>query len=286
MTELSDGRLTHVWQQVGQLILATGEDHFAPLFSDTCRSAFGNDQCNIFVFEAGLEGGPRVLFSDVLDDQMRSLTRDMSIEYITSGYRSDPILAAAQREGGAALMTHRISRQSIDDARYRRRYYDHAQVRQKLAMLCSNAQCAIYLNLYRNPDQPDYTDAERAQFDLIGAALSGLLHKHLRLAPRAPDPSEMRSELSAASRERVLERLRQTLLAEYSELTPREAQVCASVAIGLTTEGIGLTLGISVNTVATHRKRAYAKLGISSQNELFMRHHSAIASHINMLRMN
>ncbi|WP_407671862.1 helix-turn-helix transcriptional regulator [Paraburkholderia acidiphila] len=33
--------------------------------------------------------------------------------------------------------------------------------------------------------------------------------------------------------------------------------------------GISLILGISLNTVATHRKRAYAKLCLSSRTELF-----------------
>jgi len=59
-------------------------------------------------------------------------------------------------------------------------------------------------------------------------------------------------------------------------LTQREADVCAAIALGYTTVGIGLNLGISVNTVATHRKRAYAKLGISCQNELFARYFDSL----------
>lgn len=51
-------------------------------------------------------------------------------------------------------------------------------------------------------------------------------------------------------------------------LTHREAQVCAAIAVGMTSEAIALTLDISINTVLTFRKRAYARLGISSQNEL------------------
>src|SRR5690606_4359226 len=51
-------------------------------------------------------------------------------------------------------------------------------------------------------------------------------------------------------------------------LSEREAEVCAGIALGMNSEGIGLTLGIKLSTVQTHRKRAYARLGISSQNEL------------------
>ena len=65
------------------------------------------------------------------------------------------------------------------------------------------------------------------------------------------------------------------LLATPVGLTRREAEVCAAIVIGCTTRAIGYRLGITANTVATHRKRAYAKLGISCQNELFARYVAA-----------
>jgi DNA-binding CsgD family transcriptional regulator len=51
-------------------------------------------------------------------------------------------------------------------------------------------------------------------------------------------------------------------------LTAREAEVCACIVHGMSSEGIALELGISVNTVRTFRKRAYSRLNICSQNEL------------------
>ena len=52
------------------------------------------------------------------------------------------------------------------------------------------------------------------------------------------------------------------------ELSTREAEVIRMVLQGHSSESIGLHLGISVTTVKTHRKHAYAKLNISSQSEL------------------
>lgn len=52
-------------------------------------------------------------------------------------------------------------------------------------------------------------------------------------------------------------------------LSPRELEVCIRIMLGVTSEGIGIDLGISRNTVLTYRKRAYARLNISSQNQLF-----------------
>lgn len=52
------------------------------------------------------------------------------------------------------------------------------------------------------------------------------------------------------------------------ELTNREREVIQYVLRGHSSESISLHLGISITTVKTHRKRAYAKLGICSQSEL------------------
>ena len=46
------------------------------------------------------------------------------------------------------------------------------------------------------------------------------------------------------------------------------SHLCAAIAVGMNSEAIALTLGIRLNTVLTYRKRAYARLGICSQNEL------------------
>ncbi len=52
-------------------------------------------------------------------------------------------------------------------------------------------------------------------------------------------------------------------------LTRRELSVCALALAGMTIEGTALNLGLKNTSVITYRKRAYAKLGISSLNEMF-----------------
>jgi DNA-binding CsgD family transcriptional regulator len=39
--------------------------------------------------------------------------------------------------------------------------------------------------------------------------------------------------------------------------------------MGLRSDAIAHKLGLSINTILSHRRRAYAKLAISSQTELF-----------------
>lgn len=52
-------------------------------------------------------------------------------------------------------------------------------------------------------------------------------------------------------------------------LSPREAEVVRLVLQGHSTPSAAAYLGISEGTVKVHRHHAYAKLGISSQAELF-----------------
>ena len=52
------------------------------------------------------------------------------------------------------------------------------------------------------------------------------------------------------------------------ELTERELEVVAEVARGLTNQGIGNSLGISVETVKTHVVNAKDKLGAADRTQL------------------
>jgi DNA-binding CsgD family transcriptional regulator len=52
-------------------------------------------------------------------------------------------------------------------------------------------------------------------------------------------------------------------------LTGREKEVCLRILSGYSSEAISADLGVSIHSTLTYRRRAYDKLSISSQNELF-----------------
>jgi DNA-binding CsgD family transcriptional regulator len=57
--------------------------------------------------------------------------------------------------------------------------------------------------------------------------------------------------------------------APLAALTGREKEVCLRILTGFSSEAIAAELDISLHSALTYRKRAYEKLGISAQNELF-----------------
>ena len=64
------------------------------------------------------------------------------------------------------------------------------------------------------------------------------------------------------------------------KLTTRESEVCERILVGFTSTGISLDLGIAESSVNTYRRRAYEKLEIATQNELF----SMCISALNMVK--
>lgn len=56
--------------------------------------------------------------------------------------------------------------------------------------------------------------------------------------------------------------------ARYSQLTPREREVCSLLTQGLLNKQIGYSLGATESTIKKHRARVLEKLGVQSIAEL------------------
>lgn len=97
--------------------------------------------------------------------------------------------------------------------------------------------------------------------DLCRAAplLLSLIGKHIDMLER-----EERLSCSISS----LAEIEGRIAVAPEQLSQREAHVCARILYGLSTIGTALDLGIGEESVMTYRKRAYRRLGISSQREL------------------
>lgn len=270
--------------RIADLVGGIGNNHFDQAFYSFCHELLQVDQCTVFRFDR--QGIPQCLIAEAEDSQSRSLARQLACEYTEGAYRRDPNLALEQigHPGEVPVLVRCVSPSSIQDRGYRRRFYDEALVRQELAMIAPLAGETLYCSFYRSETRSDFAHEDAGQLREVGAMLAQMLGKHaevMHLRNRGesllPEPAHLNPERRA----RMLDELQASLLKAPGGLTRREAEICASIALGYTTLGISLNLGISMNTVATHRKRAYAKLGISSQNELFARYFDSLnlASH-------
>jgi LuxR family maltose regulon positive regulatory protein len=119
-------------------------------------------------------------------------------------------------------------------------------------------------------DDGDLASAERALRDALEHA-----RPELRRRPftEAGDwvTSVLRNSPALADRHAWLTPGREAATSTMEPLTPREIEVLGHLAQGLTMEDIATALHLSVNTVKTHLKNIYRKLGVSGRSAAMRR---------------
>jgi len=125
----------------------------------------------------------------------------------------------------------------------------------------------LEINLFQLKEDGGFSDAEVDLLTQVLPVIAAALKKYWSLKKRSAD-------------ERPLDTRIDELFDDFGkpQLTDREREVIQYVLRGHSSESIALHLKISITTVKTHRKRAYAKLGICSQSELLSAFLKFIAS--------
>jgi DNA-binding CsgD family transcriptional regulator len=198
--------------------------------------------------------GPRLLIA--ADGGKRPSARRIASKYMLEYWELDPanrIIASEPRVGQGATL--RMLPQEVEDALYQRDCYQSASLVDRVSIVKCQADEIVRLNFYRNKAQGRFTDADLRVIAQIADVAVHTVSKHDTMRPTISGEDRYRQYCGR-------------LAAAAPHLTEREIQVCAEIVRGLSSEAIASSFGLSVNTVLTHRRRAYAKLGISSQNEL------------------
>ena len=209
-----------------------GQDDFALAFLDAAQAA-GADQVMIFAYRAD---AATCLMSRNFAE--RRLGAQLAEAYVGGGFRDDPVRAQvlAQAPRNVALVELEQITAGMPPA-YRARFFDAPGLGDKVAVLATGARLHLVLNLYRTQQ------AQGWPLDLLRVlGRLAVLHFEAR---------------SSATPEALL------------ALSERERAVCEGVLAGQKAEAIAHSLGVAATSVITYRKRAYAKLGISSRAGLF-----------------
>ncbi len=202
--------------------------------------------------------------SDVQVVAAASRSRDDTSSTIAEAYarqyfRNDPTRRTSWGDHATqhVALTH-LRSCDLSHSPYRRECYDKPGIIERLSVICGNGDGADSLNFYRTYEEGPF---EAADYDIAietAALLLPFIRRH-RVIVASP----------AASRSETLARFTKRLQSLPNWLAQREIEVCARALIGMSVEATALDLGIRPTSVATYRQRAYQKLGISSQNELF-----------------
>jgi DNA-binding CsgD family transcriptional regulator len=256
---------------VSSLIDLIGSEQFSTQFFKTVDSLVPMDQCTVFVSERDTMSHLVAQAHGVAAHKVETLARS----YVLNGHRRDPIWQNSMDGGSGRPMV--VAPSSLNDLAYRREFYDSVNIFEEVALCSEIGGRRIYVAYYREREKGHFLDSEIELLAACGRSVLSVLNKQAEIAQRLGRPGARPRQLS---RDELLKKVNQAILEDAPQLTAREAEICAGIILGYTIFGLSLNCGISVNTVATHRKRAYAKLKISSQNELFA-HYFGVVERLN-----
>lgn len=250
-------------RQVSLLYAAAEEASFLVVLRQFLADLVAFDDLTIFCQRDGEH--PQLIWASFETDVIRTGVRN----YLESTYIVDPFVRVFRR--GAPAGAYR----AIDVARHvglsrcdRRNLRLEVRSAEELGFLTEawpenmaelqivfsldaldKGRTCCQIGLYRDPDRPTFSKEESQLLTSITALIEGAFSLYWS---RLKQPE-------AASADPACLQL----------LSPRERDVIELVLQGFTSAAISDLLQVSLETVKTHRKRAYRKLEISSQAELF-----------------
>jgi hypothetical protein len=222
------------------------EAEFVKAMSETTRS----EHATAYAFSPNAP--PRLLLA--ASNGPLPAAKMRAAKYLAQYWRQDPA-SMFDDAGHSDAKAVRTLPQDIDDSLYRHDCYTSLRITDRFTLMQCNGHQTYRVNLYRSGRSGRFAQSDVDNIMNSADLLVSLLVKHA--ASNLPNGRRPAPELFE-DRLRLIE----------PNMPTREAEVCAAIMSGMTSEAIALHLGISVNTVLTYRKRAYGRLKISCQNEL------------------
>jgi DNA-binding CsgD family transcriptional regulator len=230
-----------------------GREDFIERFATNCAAFSGAEQVTAFVIE---DDRARCLVAH--RPRGRELVANLCREYAARYVGRDELLMSCMASP-APCSARPLSSREIRDPGYREQLFCAAGLAGKVSILARQDARVVYLNFYFQDRAWSAASAQLATWTTYGDLLATALIRHDALTGGGLHGLEGRRRVAALMRER------------FPTLSERETEVCVLILSGCGAEAIGLELGVSPATVCTFRKRAYVKLGITSQSELFSR---------------
>ncbi|QRR34016.1 hypothetical protein JNX00_20700 [Hydrogenophaga sp. YM1] len=180
-------------------------------------------------------------------------------------WRRDPALAMARQQArDCGPIVVRMDPRQVRDTLIRDQLYGEDRIRERIIMCRLRPHATFGLSVVRGESRGPFSCAQLESLATVADPLLRVLYKHHQImrTQRSPKP---------VTKDRLPE-IERTLQYADSRLPLREAQLCARLIAGMTLPEIARQLGVGSETVETYRKRAYARLGVSSKQALLVRY--------------
>lgn len=250
---------------IARLTRAVGEPIFEGRLIEFLSTVVPVDHCAIFTYSDSGEAGHLFTHSRMPRDAAEQLAR----AYVERYHAEDPNYPDIQQLKNTRYRTlERRGTSQEYDPDYKKHFFDSSGLIDKAAAVGKVEDGKVYCNFYRLAGSSTYSDEEWDALSAIMPIATALVAKHYELSKARGHVFQDNGSENIV-RKCIVHNIVSHDVDAFSVLTEREKQVCERILLGYTTHGIGLDLEIAPTSVATYRKRAYAKLNIASQNELF-----------------
>jgi DNA-binding CsgD family transcriptional regulator len=220
-------------------------DALAASMLKTVGDALPVSQCTIFAYE--FDARPRTV--SAADHRGGRFLRDVADRYATHFYALD---------GNRAIIGRapRAQAREIENEAYRAACYAQPNVSDRLSLLLQPVDSVwLSINLYRDSAYGSFAAGELEYVESVAHLFAHAATSHYAL-------NGQHQQGPAAA---MLARVRRAC----PQLTPRELDVLRGTLDGASAVEIAAQMGVKPASVVTYQKRAYARLGISSQRQLF-----------------
>jgi len=240
------------------LVAGIGKKQFGPNLLGFFSSYIDFDELTVYFFPQNEK--PRCVLVEAHGDR-NAIAKSAAEQYVTDGYLDDVERIDLQiKLHGRSNIVSSVHRDEVINDDFRD-WFDSTAIEDKVLWVARFGGGFLNTNLYRTSGKPHFNEAEIDAFLKLSRFAYSCLKVHL--ASIEPLDNSERRDIRLRTIEQLLSTNRS------SALSARESEVCARIVMGYSTTAIALGLNIAENTVKTVRKHAYAKLEISSQNELF-----------------
>ncbi|MWV27425.1 helix-turn-helix transcriptional regulator [Aurantiacibacter rhizosphaerae] len=248
--QINDWRLPGTTGDAYEKLLATvGTEEFGSTVRDCIASATAGVR-RVYLFEATGREHSELQYS-FCEPSLTSLLPSYHKHYL----QLDPVwdaYRAAPADHDMALL--RIRPGDIASAGFRRTFFDDCGIVERVSFIQRGAQQWRIMNVARHKNVGCFSDVELSSLVAIASLALPMLPLNRKRQKAHPQLTVPQMEDRFASR--------------FEALTPRECQVCARAAIGMSVEATAIDLAIAKTSVLTYRRRAYGRLQVTSPYEL------------------
>jgi DNA-binding CsgD family transcriptional regulator len=235
------------------VILSIGKAEFGDVLFDAFQREMRVRQVVLHRFRNEVTIETLAAKDDRQDGCVHSLVRD----YVHRYHVYDPFRSRCMPAATRSVELQGFAVKEIADTEYSQKLFIEPGIAGKICVILRRPDDAICLSLYRDRREGSFSGEDLHRIDTIKSPLAAAFERHLDLRPMRHLPTLVQMAALLQGGENV------------PTLSAREAAVCARIVTGYSNEAIALDLDLSFHSVRTYRRRAYAKLRVTSQNELF-----------------